>query len=1146
MRQLIVLFHKEYRETRSESLVFLAIGALVAILLGLQDLNAFGDSFRFRNMGGDVAFGGLVALWLNLTVLCATAFAREKEGRAMDALRRLAPNWRVAALGKFGYAFLSTLVIGVLVFSATLAIDYYTNQPLLSAASSCFDSENRYVLGQAGLTFNLLQTFTWGVFWTGRLSRQTSAILLSVVSAILCGCALSFVLQIFGLWENELYMRLAVLASGVLILIFAPGKNQFGYKYESVARPHPFNVKNESSRDSDAIAKEWSDAQKIRPRGSFITLFETQLSESALLFPSPSSIFYELALLLGICATVALGEIGKAGTVAELKMRAVFFSLYFLCFASGLFCATKDDRALVKERFDVEPRKYWLAGFTASILCFLTLGATWGISSAFSNCFQLIPIEDKFQMLNLALIALGIGTWTGTLRASRLVRGAVSMLLTISSLFLPKALKTIISLWNDDFSNSVGLMSQTPELIFTTIIMFTFIAGSYRRATRSMNYRDSKGAFVVPLLILFTPLVWGTYVGNYYSKPIDRNALIYAPKRESFDPSLLPSTKDEYLRRAREAKEQVGSQERFKLIDRNTFYLANETIDNPIGPTNIVEDSLNKLIKAYELTKRRAAPFRAAAIAEERFYNALLDEKLSQEEANKALEFLQEIPERRPTPEELADSEYLAALYDSLDASGLNFETSNYLLSTRKKYWEIYCKAAENVCQIQPYFVKQIYGESDKPIDDELGRYIEFSYESNNEFYQTTCALFECVTKEIEELERTRRFLLLIIAERAYGKQTIEPTQLIESASLSKIPQLLSKEMPDPFFTCEIYTPYFRSIAPKNLVGSFNDEDGNPLKTPDGREVYQSNSPNYLNVFAPDPQNPNKSVKLSVFDVSQAAYDKNGEPLVSIQNETFLAVKYHFLTENGTPQTLVEYPCDVDPPFDCDNAIVLREFHRPGNPQKKPTISRVVAFNPCVQEYQSAALLKGVWKVEEFYGREFDKSQSMKERETINEQATEQAKETQVSKNQTFEQKMYKDGHAPRTRYLDDNGKEIVDANDNPQYFLRQGVFACPDGRAIKEYVNAGYRYAFKLPENIASRSDRLLVLYQSKVGRYQPLPEQLYKVGGGCVFFNMPGVVAGAYRRLDELGANIEQDKRDYPVLVVDFPQRLNISGLR
>ena len=172
MNKILAVFRKEYVETRTTTLVLLLVGLLFPLIkLGLR--HGSSDTLASLLYVEPFARGGFLAVWLNAAILCATSFARERENGTFETLRRITQDWRVAAAGKFGYALVSSLALAAFFcvesFVAAKLGGYRPLDAFRAVASDFFEF---------ALVF-ATTSFCWGVFWTGRVSKQTTSIFLS-------------------------------------------------------------------------------------------------------------------------------------------------------------------------------------------------------------------------------------------------------------------------------------------------------------------------------------------------------------------------------------------------------------------------------------------------------------------------------------------------------------------------------------------------------------------------------------------------------------------------------------------------------------------------------------------------------------------------------------------------------------------------------------------------------------------------------------------------------------------------------------------------------------------------------------------------------------------------------------------------------
>ncbi|MBP5623159.1 MAG: hypothetical protein J6X44_14220 [Thermoguttaceae bacterium] len=235
MNKILAVFHKEHLETRTTTLVFLLLGILCPLIrsLGLNE----GESVLPSLLNADpFALGGVVAVWFNAAILCAIAFAREKEDGTFETLRRVAPDWRVAAAGKFGYALVSSLALAAFFGVASIIVATLGGQKPFEAFYRVLENPPfEEILSVAPAL--ALASVCWGVFWTGRCSKQITAIFLAFLSALL---TVSFVSNgmgiVFELSEPDSHSTVSVLvdiivgAICLLALVAAPFKERFGFR----------------------------------------------------------------------------------------------------------------------------------------------------------------------------------------------------------------------------------------------------------------------------------------------------------------------------------------------------------------------------------------------------------------------------------------------------------------------------------------------------------------------------------------------------------------------------------------------------------------------------------------------------------------------------------------------------------------------------------------------------------------------------------------------------------------------------------------------------------------------------------------------------------------------------------------------------
>ena len=525
MKRFGAIFYKEYLETRLETLIFLIVGACYYVAAFF-----FFDSYSTSSVGflrlQPFLTAGIVALWLNATILSATAFARERETGSLETLRRIAPDWRIAAVAKFCYVFASTALLAAILFGVALCVDRFGGHDISTTLLSYFRTD----LGGDLATFlrgsGLLVAFCWGVFWTGRVERQTTAIFLTVVCALASGLIATGICQ--GVWGGAgdagdlSLLRLVLgfcLVLGLVALAFAPGRNRFGYRDDSARRP----LGDDANRSDAALAVSRAAlddfkrraAKRVKP-WSFPAIVAHVLRESALLFRSPASILFELTILVFLAALLI-----STGTNYELfgKIAGSFFgaiyAVYFVSFASGLFRDAKRRDAPLKSRFGVGLWRYWLANalVAAGIVAVGLLLALYfdfelndrvrgeifdyprsGTQESFLTwLFDVKPLRNFLTFaVPLATFSLGAALWSAAAPGGRLVSAARTAILVALALVATAFFNDLATLEAKAFFYGLGAL---------------FAFGSIPVVARSLEEKKSRLILAIPPATLAVALL---------------------------------------------------------------------------------------------------------------------------------------------------------------------------------------------------------------------------------------------------------------------------------------------------------------------------------------------------------------------------------------------------------------------------------------------------------------------------------------------------------------------------------------------------------------------------------------------------------------------------------------------------------------
>ncbi|MBQ9811839.1 MAG: hypothetical protein IJM54_00875 [Thermoguttaceae bacterium] len=407
MNKILAVFRKEYRETRITTLIFLLVGLLFPLIkLGLR--RGSSDTLASLLYVDPFAWGGFLAVWLNAAILCATSFARERENGTFETLRRITSDWRVAAVGKFGYALASSLALAAFFYVESLVaakIGGYRPLEGFRAVTSDFF--------EFALVF-ATTTFCWGVFWTGRVSRQMTSIFLTFLCSILITAVAGWLaVSILKLTSVERLWFIKQIVGGVSLfpLVASPFKEKFGYWDNE--------NKDVSTSSENGSGDAWSRVDVQKKSRAFPTLLSLAFTDAAILFKSPISILFELSILSALCAFLYAVDYSQA------KDRSIYALLfYFMLFSSGLFLDSKKKDSLVQERLGVEPNAYWFANALAGLVVWSFVFIAFVLTVPYGRHLD----EQCMRSTLCALLIWGFGLslWCAALNASRLVVGAVT------------------------------------------------------------------------------------------------------------------------------------------------------------------------------------------------------------------------------------------------------------------------------------------------------------------------------------------------------------------------------------------------------------------------------------------------------------------------------------------------------------------------------------------------------------------------------------------------------------------------------------------------------------------------------------------------------------------------------------------------
>lgn len=1083
MKQAFVLFNKERRETQWATAIFAALGLAPAIVW-------HGDSTPW------VSCWVLIAIWFNLTVLCATAFAREKENGTLETLRRTVRDWRLAAFGKFAYAIVSTLILTLFFLLCSLAVDCGSGWSFgtpLNFLRRSFLSESAKYFFQVLVEFNISQAFIWGIFWTGRVSRQTSAILLSTVCSLLTGFAIGGIER--ASYSTQIVVGYSPIywsvwgAVSLLLLVFAPGKFRFGYKIAELSGS------GAQTQNASELEKTWSNVRVSKRGNSFFALFLHELGNGALLFRSPASILFELSALLAIVVLFY---------PTKKTFLGFCFVAYFGCFLSGLFADLSPARSFVKERLNVKKSVYWLAGVFAALFMAAVLVVLAYLKSQFytgSNDLVFSKPYEFFSSISgfsyfyktigifayLFVLEAVVGIWIATIGKSRLVKGGATILSTLlSAPILSQASLDYYDRWSEYVLPEVyvGLIALVAFLLFGI--------ASYRLVSRKTAFKRAPLAIVVPLTVMIAT-VWYTVrakIAREYEQP---HFAITVVERAMFDPNVVPKTKKQFLAE-REAAQQTAATVKASIYDGENQDLI-----------KLQEDATEMLVQ-FELTKRRVAPVYAAAVAEEKFYNDLFDLKnnLPQNDTGvfkNIVQTLQEIPYLRPTAEQYADNLFVCAKCGKADDLSFKFESKKELESIRKFSPASYDVGAYAICQILPDALRLAWGEvSENDVSGTIRKAIHsYRYPLAQGSKIEGCNIAASHFLESGEYlafenEQARRFLMLKFAfylAPFSGFQTTIPPQFLKNAGLRELPMPLTDSARPPIFSRSQNASATKSVD-KSRLKRLLDLDGTPMKTDTGRDCYyvdaSQNRPSYY-------YDPNTRLESSQSGpLYHELYASDGSPLVSFSGGRYYCAPYHTLSPEGKPIVFLPAPCKETPPFVGPNDYV-------GGTYEATQLSQSPAFNYSSNLFESSHWLhsvpsktRGIFAAWASPVEYFVDNPKQRDDVWI---VQDWSKVIENRKNRNPDE-----AQLPDVRFVGADGKEILDETGRPKYFLRKGIFE--DVCMIRQ---EGYFHIFHLPDDIAQAGDNIKIYRQVSVGKFQEETNRTRAmVKHGCVFLQNPG----------------------------------------
>ena len=1134
MKKFGAIFYKEFLETRGQTLTFLIAGLLVPFFAKFNRWY-YVDNLELSRF----VMGGIVAMWLNLTALCATAFAREREANTMETLRRTSPDWRVAAAGKFGYAFLSTLALGVFFFLVTLCVDLTREQRLTTTFASFFSTNSGYGLNAFLQGSGMGAAFCWGIFWTGRASRQITAIFLAFFSAMVCGIVASTFFPGSG-------VDLPCFAVGVVALVLAPIGNRFGYR--SLAAPLTSSDESPENEGRASGGNGFLDPRNpklktVKPSAS-LTLLRHALAQTALIFRSPASILFEVAAVVLVCAFLqtSLGipyaqktEPGKF-LVLNAHIVVSLFVLYCATLGSGLFADLKMKGAPVKERFNVGFGRYWLVNALAAlvvafVLClgaFLFTGFTSGAPDA-------SPRDALAHVAPYAALLFGLILWSASTPAGRLVATAASIVLLIA------ILAGLTSIFPSDDARLAP---------FVYGIAIVFAVGSVFSAAAC--YKGKKPGFIALAPVLLVVVAFAATSCAFRARE-DRLAGI---------PQKLDATGRPIFENLPKLKNRKDYE---KYVEQTRQNLKVEPL---LEPSKIVNSpqwlEVDKVVKetenAFAMTKQFAAGVDVSVESEKKLYETLRRQFVRsftpKDCYEPTFEILERIKASRPSYDEIAANRYVYVAAQSRLATP-SLPLNLFLQSRGKRLESVVQTALWNStlsAQKRGDFIDEtLYGY--RPIDETslennalrpaalplaegtlpLAAVEEATATANGsratelrdaDVYNAVLSALDVDCSAVP-LEIQRRLIYLTLAARAPSAKTgfLEPLSYGE---------LLAGRYSDPLCVPRPKTSedaasvagnersvetLFDSNANKTsrigfypvvagpafaapvvampephegLLRPFTDADGAQLTIPDGRKAFRASTvtPVVVDVSLGAFADPQSGVKIEPRKVGLqtylfALYNDAGAPLLDLDGAQYYGCDYNAVDWRGEPVYFLLEPLDEEPPFKRDglelydgygkNGIIL-SGNNPPEPITKSFVSRVRAVKLFDRKGENSFVVKDLWYIH-------------------------RNPETPKSEGGLAPVDPSQGRPEPVDQFVDSEGNEVLDRDGKPRFARKSGAFL--DKRHIPK---PNFPYAFDLPDGIAKNADNLRVVYTTGVGTYKDVDAGV-AVDNGRVYVKIPAV---------------------------------------
>ncbi len=1124
MKKFGAIFYKEFLETRGQTLTFLIAGLLVPFFAKFNRWY-YVDNLELSRF----VMGGIVATWLNLTALCATAFAREREANTMETLRRTSPDWRVAAAGKFGYAFLSTLALGVFFFLVTLCVDLTREQPLTTTFASFFSTNSGYGLNAFLQGSGMGAAFCWGIFWTGRVSRQITAIFLAFFSAMVCGIVASTFLP-------AAEVDLPCFAVGVVAMALAPLGNRFGYRnLNAPLASADESVENEgrASGANRSLDPRNPKLKTVKPSASW-ALLRHALAQTAIVFRSPASLLFEVAAVVLVCAFLqaslglASAQKSEPGKFLALNAHIVIslFVLYCAALGSGLFADLKMKGAPVKERFNVGFGRYWLVNALAALVVVFVL-----CLGAFLFSGGAPDASPRFALAHVAPYAallFGLVLWGASTPAGRLVATAASIVLMIA------ILAGLSSIFPSDDARLVP---------FVYGVALLFAVGSVFNAAAC--YKGKKPGLIALAPVLLVVVAFAATSCAFRARE-DRLAGI----PQKLDATGRPIFENLPKLKNRKDYEKYVEQTRQNLKVDPLCHPSQDVMNNPQWQD--VDKAVKETEKAFAMTKRFAAGVNDSVESEKKLYETLRRQfvrsfapKICFEPT---LETLERIKESRPSYDEIAANRYVyVAAQSRLATPSLPL---NLFLQSRGKRLESVVKTAlwNSTLSAQKrgdFIDETLYGY--RPID-------ETSLENNalrpadlplaegtlplaaveaaaatahtardaelreSDVYNAVLSALDVDCSAVP-IEIQRRLIYLTLAVRdstqtsafqtpksfglragrvraplcvprpktsedaafaAKDERSVETllNPPLDKTSLTGLYPLVAR----PAFTAPVVaSPESR----ERLVRPFTNRSDHLTTIPDGRQAFHATAMTVVNVESGVlDKSSGEHIKLQrpLF----ALYNRDGTPLLDVSGAQYYGCDYNAVDWRGEPVYFLLEPLDEEPPFKRDGLDLYDGYRKEdgalmsgSNPPpvtKGSFVSRVRAVKLFDQEGENSFVVKDLWYIH-------------KSLETLKAEGGIAPVDPFLGRPE------------PIDRFVDSQGNEVLDGDGKPKYALKTGAFL--DKRHVGK---PNFPYAFDLPDGIAKNAENLRVVYSTSVGTYQDVNAGI-AVENGRVYVNIPAV---------------------------------------